>query len=81
MTLDEVVKEFNLNNEQKDILLLIFARDNYYKENYSNGDVYIKMVEKDRDKSSEVKKFLNEVKTNKKYYKNRLNAKEKILSK
>lgn len=77
--LDEVCDNLKINEEQKNLISLIFARDCYIQENDNLGDQYLKRVEKVKNKSESVCKLFEEVTRNKKFYKNRLNKNYKPL--
>ena len=79
MKLEDILKEFNLNELTSNYVKLIYARDNYYIGNDYVGDKYFKQVEKSKAKDSKVKKLYNEIKVNKKYYHNRYNDDGKQL--
>lgn len=79
MKLEDILKEFNLNELTSNYVKLIYARDNYYIGNDYVGDKYFKQVEKSKAKDSEIKKLYNEIKLNKKYYHNRYNDDGKQL--
>lgn len=79
ISLDTVCDTFKLTDEEKNIVYLIFAREFYSKEIYILGDKYIKLVEKTKDKTEFVKTLLEEVKKNKKFYKNKVEEEHKKL--
>lgn len=79
MKLEEIYALLKLDNEKQSIILLILARDYYARENYTLGDKYLKKVERTKNKSKFVKDLFNEVRKNKKFYKNRVNNEEKQL--
>ena len=71
ISFEEASKIMNLTTEDILIVKLIYARDYYAEEMYLLGDYLLKEVEKHPDKTYKVTVFLNEVRTNKKFYKNR----------
>lgn len=71
IVLDEAIKKFKLTSEDLLIIKLIYARSYYAEEMYLLGDIQVQEVEKHKDKTSRVLKLLNEVRTNKQFYKNR----------
>lgn len=79
MTIDEACLNMNLDDEQKSIVALIFARVCYAQENYAIGDQYLKKVEKTKKKSEFVKSLFEEVRKTKKFYKNRVEEGQKLL--
>lgn len=68
--LDEVVKQFNLSEEEKYIVLLITAREYYYLNNDLMGDRYFMQVEKAKNKSRKVISLFEEIRKKKRFYKN-----------
>lgn len=67
-----MVKEYKLSINDLNIIKLSLAKEYYKRALYTNGDKYVKEVERQKDKSKEVKKFIDEVKKNKLFYKNRV---------
>ena len=72
--LEAAIKKFNLTSEDLLIIKLVYARSYYAEEMYLLGDALVNEVEKHQDKTTRVIKLLNEVRTNKKFYKNRRQA-------
>lgn len=72
----------NLNMSQNEINLinLIYARMYFILGNNEKGELFLKYVERNKDKSKEVKKLLFEIRKNKKFYKNRNKDNIKHLS-
>ncbi len=68
--IEEVCIKFNLNEEQKCIILLMCAKNLYLQGNILSGDQYLKQAEKIKSKSKKVKDQLEEIKTNREFYKN-----------
>lgn len=79
ISFDEACESMNINREQKSIISLIFAKECYATENYTMGDKYLKNAEKDKNKTKFVNKLIEEVKRNKRFYKNRLNENYELL--
>ena len=69
--IEEVQKEYGLSINDLNIVKLSLAKEYYKKALYINGDKFVKEVEKQKDKSKEVKRFIDEIKKNKLFYKNR----------
>ncbi len=67
--IEEVCKKFNLNDEQKCIVLLILAKDLYLQGDILSGDKYLKQAEKIKSTSKKIKDLLEEIRKNKKLYK------------
>ena len=79
MTIDEACLNVGLNEEQKSIISLIFARECYAQENYTMGDQFLKKVERTKNKSKFTKSLFEEVRKNKIFYKNRADESQKCL--
>lgn len=82
MTVDEACLALNINEEEKSMILLLFAREYYALKCFKQGDEYIKRVLKTPYKSERIKHFLEELKLNRKFYQNRIdeNYTPKLLS-
>lgn len=76
---DKACQEMNLDDRQKLLVSLIFARECYMSENYEMGDDYLKRVQTARNKDKFVILLMNEVMKNKKFYKNRVTEETKRL--
>ena len=61
----------NLSLYQRNIVAIILAKEYYQNEDYNIGDMYLKLVEGTKGKSSETRSLLNEVRKNKRFYKYR----------
>ncbi len=79
INIDDACVTLELNDEQKAISLLILARENYTQENYTAGDKYLKKVEKMKDKTKFVISLFEEIRKNKRFYKNRVDENHKPL--
>jgi len=79
LSIETARKQLGIIPSQILLIKLIFARDYYMEELYEYGDELVKAVEKSKDKTEIVKKYLNEVRNNKKFYKNRKNTYTKKL--
>lgn len=75
--------ELNTNLSEEDILIikLIKTRRYYTEGMYLLGDAILKEVEKSKSKTPKVTKYINEIRTNKKFYQNRRNSYERRLTK
>ena len=71
MDIFEVCRYRNFSNENRNIVLLMFAKEYYYIEDYVTGDKLISYVESQKYKSPKVKRLLNEIKSDRNSYKNR----------
>lgn len=79
MNIDDVCVALGLDDEQKAIATLIIAREYYSQENYSVGDLYLKKVEKTKNKTKFVASLFEEVRRNKRFYINRVPEEHKTL--
>lgn len=79
MNMDEACASLELNEEQKAIAILVLARECYTQENYLMGDQYLKKVEKTKHKTKFVISLFEEIRRNKRFYKNRVDEKYKPL--
>lgn len=76
-TIEEVASTFHLNEEQICLLKLVFARNCYANEEYELGDIYVRRAEKMKNKSKLAKQLLEEIRINKKFYRNRITESSK----
>ena len=79
MNIDEACTTLGLNDEQKAIATLILARESYIQENYAMGDQYLKKVERTKNKTKFVSSLFEEVRRNKRFYRNRVEEGQKRL--
>ncbi len=79
MTIDDACLNLGMDDNKKNIVTLIFAREFYVQEDYKMGDLCIKKVEKSKNKSEFVNSLLVEIKKDKKFYKNRAKEGQKRL--
>ena len=79
VTLDEICMKMQLSEEQKSIILLIYAREYYIQSNYKVGDRYLKEAEKIRSSSKYVKSLIEEIRKNKNFYKYKVDEEYKSL--
>jgi len=71
LDVDTISSYFELNDEQIDLIKLIYAREYYITGNYTFGDEFLNSVEKKKKKTNFVNQKLLEVKRNRKFYINR----------
>lgn len=71
LSLEGACTYLNLDNEKKNIVFLMYAKEYYYIKNYVTGDSLIRYVESQKDKSPKVKKLLIEIIRDKNFYANR----------
>lgn len=75
----DACKQLNMSEEDTNCAKLIYARDCYYTGNDYVGDLYLKQVEKSKAKDDRVKGLYNDIKRDKKYYRNRLDSEKSQL--
>lgn len=71
LDVETACKQLGLSLEEIDIIKLIYARKYYSQGNYDTGDIFLKSVEISKNKTENTKKILEEIRKNKKFYKNR----------
>lgn len=64
--------DLGVPSEQVNIIRLICAKNYYSQGNYSMGDLFVRTVEKNKNKTPFTLKLLDEVRKNKKFYINRV---------
>ena len=79
INIDDVCTTLGLNDEQKAIATLVLARESYAQENYTMGDQYLKKVERSKNKTKFVTSLFEEVRKNKRFYRNRVDKNRKPL--
>lgn len=79
INIDDACATLCLNDEQKAIATLVLARESYAQENYVMGDKYLKKVEKSKNKTKFVTSLFEEVRKNKRFYRNRVDENHKPL--
>ena len=72
LDIETVCNEFGVPVEQIDIIKLIFAKKYYSQGNYEMGDIFVRTVEKSKNKTPFILRLLDEVRTNKRFYINRV---------
>ena len=70
ISLEEACKTFNYDENQMNVIRLIYAEEYYRAGDYKSGDALVKVVTNAKDKSKRVKKILEQVNARKKFYKN-----------
>lgn len=79
MDIDDACITLGLDDEQKAIATLVLARESYAQENYAIGDKYLKKVERAKSKTKFVTSLFEEVRRNKRFYRNRVDENHKPL--
>lgn len=79
VSLIDAIKKLNLSLEDANYIKLLYARDCYYMGNISEGDIYLKQVEKSKNKDNRVKTLYKEILRDKKYYQHRLDEEKQQL--
>lgn len=67
-TLTDAMSEFELTSEEKDTIILLFARSYYSRKNTALGNKLMKLFEQSKEKTSTTKDFYQEILANKKLY-------------
>ncbi len=70
-SIQKTLNDFQLDSEQQNLMLLIFAQNCYTQENYEIGDKFLNIVEKNKNKTPLVKSVITELKKNRLFYANR----------
>lgn len=71
ISLEDACKTFNYDENQANIIRLIYAEEYYSAGDYNSGDSLVKLVTAAKNKSKRVKRILDNVNARKKFYKNR----------
>lgn len=71
VNVEAACEEFGLTKEQTLLVQLIYAREFYFQGNIVKGDLFLKAVEKSKEKTPLVKKIFEEIAQNKKFYQGR----------
>ena len=79
LSLNDACSSLGLNNDQKCVVALIFAKNCYAGKDYTLGDQYLKLVERTKNKSKPTLSLFEEVRRNKKFYANRVDENNKPL--
>ena len=75
ISINEAKKKLGINNSQVLLIKLIYARDYFSEGMETLGNEMLKEVEKSKEKTNTVIALLNEIRRNKKFYKNRTDIK------
>lgn len=70
LPLEDAINKFDLTNEQRDTIILLFARSYFVQGNTLLGNKLLKKYEKSEEKTNVTKDFYQEVINNKNLYKN-----------
>ena len=68
VTFEEACNHFNLPNETRDMLKLLFAKEYYTAANMKQGDIYLNAVENTRGKTHRTEEMISEIREKKKFY-------------
>lgn len=82
LDVESACEQMGFPPEETDIVKLIYAREFYTQGNYNKGDLFLKSVERSKNKTQETKRIFEEVRKNKRFYQNRQsdNPTELVLS-
>ena len=67
ISFEEALKKLPLSDDEKNQVMLLMAKDCYYKGNITDGDRYLNIVERSSHKGSEMKKQVNLLRSRKKF--------------
>jgi len=79
MTVEDVCYSMGLDEEKKNLAILLIARESYYQERYKLGDFYIKKISKIKNRSIIVDRLYKVVLRERNFYKNRDDSNHKKL--
>lgn len=71
-SLEEACQMLNFTEEQKNVVLLIFAKEHYTLGEFAFGDQCMKKVERSKNKSKQVIDLWRSIQKNKQFYQNRI---------
>lgn len=71
LDVETACEQLGLSLEEVDIIKLIYAREFYTQGSYDKGDIFLKSVEKSKNKTKKTKKVFEEVRKNKRFFQNR----------
>lgn len=77
--LNDICTNLGLDENNKCVVALIFAKNCYAQRDYDLGDQYLRFAETTKNKSKSTVSLLNEVRKNKKFYANRVDENNKAL--
>jgi len=73
LNVTEAWKALGTDDEKLGIIMLLYARDYYYRGFFEKGDQFFKAYERNENKSNFSKSLAKEIRTNRRFYKNRQN--------
>lgn len=71
LDVESACEQMGLTSEETDIVKLIYAREFYIQENNDKGDLFLKSVERSKNKTEKIREIFEEVRNNKRFYPNR----------
>lgn len=71
LDVESACEQMGLNAEQINIIKLIYAREFYMQGDIVRGDLFLRSVERSKNKTKTTIRIFNEIKKNKKFYQNR----------
>lgn len=80
LDVETACRNINLDEENINLVKLIYAKKFYSQRNFDKGDEFINSVEKSENKNQKVIDALVQIKSNKKFYSYREKQEEKFLS-
>lgn len=71
LDVESACQQMSMIPEQIDIIKLIYAREFYIQGNFEKGDLFLKSVEKSKNKTKVTNQLFDEIRKNKRFYQNR----------
>lgn len=71
LDVESACEQLGFTPEETDIVKLIYAREFYTQGNYDKGDLFLKSVERSKNKTKETIRIFEEIRKNKRFYQNR----------
>lgn len=71
LDVESACQQMDMTPEQIDIIRLIYAREFYIQRKFDKGDLFLKSVEKSKNKTKVTNELLDEIRRNKRFYQNR----------
>lgn len=81
VSFEEACNHFKLNNEAKDILKLLFAKEYYTAANMKQGDIYLNAVETTKGKTHRTEEMIEEIRERRQFYQHYLDSNGKPVEK
>lgn len=79
LSVDVACENLGLSTNETNLIKIIYAKELYASRLFKEGDKFLKSVEQSKEKSTQVKALLNEVRKNKLFYQNRSEEKKSTI--